>query len=138
MSEIILHEEKGKDMILFIKKATIEEIKEETSRFSLVNEDGELRSVEYKDPITQADVDQDVADFLSILDPAYDWDEKFGKLPTKKNGSFAKSRVLGLARASSQEVLWEDSYGYNGPEIIVRTIDDRKAEVVFEYRTEKY
>lgn len=53
----------------------------------------------------------------------------FLKCPRKKNGSLAKNRVTRLWRGETFRQFWEDSYGWNAPEVSVKNIDDYKAEL---------
>lgn len=51
----------------------------------------------------------------------------FLKLPRKKNKSLAKNRVTCLWRGETFQHYWEDSYGFNAPELSVKSVDDYKA-----------
>lgn len=66
------------------------------------------------------------------------FEEWFNKIPLKKNGTFAKSRVTVLWRGSTFQKYYEDSYGYNGPELIIRSNDDLTATLQVEWRMEKW
>lgn len=61
----------------------------------------------------------------------------FPQIPMKKNGTFAKGRVTVLWRGTSFESFWEDSYGYNGPELVLRTLDDLTVRLQVEWRVRK-
>ena len=66
------------------------------------------------------------------------FDEWFDRIPTKKNGTFAKSRVTVLWRGRTFQKCYEDSYGFNGPELIIRTNDDLTATLQVEWRIDKW
>lgn len=66
------------------------------------------------------------------------FEEWFNKIPTKKNGTFAKGRVTPLWRGSTFQKYYEDSYGYYGPELVIRTNDDLTATLQVESRIEKW
>lgn len=66
------------------------------------------------------------------------FEEWFNKIPLKKNGTFAKSRVTVLWRGRTFQKYYEDSYGYNGPELIIRSNDDLTATLQVEWRMEKW
>jgi 5-methylthioribose kinase len=61
----------------------------------------------------------------------------FHQIPVKKNGTFAKNRVTTLWRGYSFEHYWEDSYGYGGPELVIRTLDDYTTVLQVESRVRK-
>lgn len=66
------------------------------------------------------------------------WKSIFDKIPKKKNGTFAKGRVIVLERMSSISQLWEDSYGYGAPEIRLKTVDDFTSEIQFGWHVEQW
>lgn len=66
------------------------------------------------------------------------FDEWFDRIPRKKNGTFAKGRVTEIWRGSTFEQLYEDSYGYYAPELIIRTNDDMSATLRVESRIRKW
>lgn len=60
------------------------------------------------------------------------WDEVLDKLDRKKNGTLAKNRVYTLLIANSFGNYWEDSYGWNVPQLRIKNIADDTAELVFD------
>ncbi|ARO21356.1 hypothetical protein JDS99_04825 [Bacillus cereus group sp. N6] len=68
----------------------------------------------------------------------WDWKDLFDKIPRKKNGTFAKGRVVLVHRGDTYAHYWEDSYGFNGPEVRIKTLDDFTAEVNLDYVTQGY
>lgn len=66
------------------------------------------------------------------------FEEWFNKIPTKKNGTFAKGRVTPLWRGGTFQKYYEGSYGYNAPELVIRTNDDLTATLQVESRIEKW
>lgn len=66
------------------------------------------------------------------------FEEWFKQIPFKKNGTFHKNRVVTLWRGNTYEHYWEDHYGYNGPELLIRTLDDNNAYLAVEDRIRKY
>ncbi len=82
---------------------------------------------------------QDEDHFRAILRyMPWDWKDLFDKIPRKKNGTFAKNRVVTVHRGDTYAHYWEDSYGWNGPEVRIKSSDDFTAEVYLDYVTEKY
>lgn len=65
------------------------------------------------------------------------FEEWFNRIPLKKNGTFHKGRVITIWRGYTFEHYWEDSYGYNGPELIIRTVDDKEAILGVDWRMRK-
>lgn len=68
----------------------------------------------------------------------WDWKDVFDKIPKKKNGTFAKGRVVQVHRGDTYAHYWEDSYGWNAPEVRIKTTDDLTAVLQFDYITEGY
>lgn len=68
----------------------------------------------------------------------WDWKDFFDKIPRKKNGTFAKGRVVLIHRGDTYAHYWEDSYGFNAPEVRIKTLDDFTAEVNLDYVTQGY
>lgn len=66
------------------------------------------------------------------------FDEWFSRIPTKKNGTFAKGRVTVLWRGRTFQKYYEDSYGFYAPELVIRTNDDLTATLQVESRIEKW
>lgn len=60
----------------------------------------------------------------------------FLKLPRKKNNSLAKNRVVRLWRGNTFQHFWEDSYGWNAPELSLKSFDDYKARLELTSRVE--
>ncbi|PFK99836.1 hypothetical protein COJ01_17350 [Priestia megaterium] len=82
---------------------------------------------------------EDEEAFKAILEyKHWDWKDIFDKIPRKKNGTYAKGRVVIVHRGETFSHYWEDSYGWNAPEVRVKTLDDFTAELEFTYRVEKY
>lgn len=59
----------------------------------------------------------------------------FLKCPRKKNGTLAKNRVTHLWRGTTFQHYWEDSYGFNAPELSIKNFDDYKAKLEVTNRT---
>lgn len=66
------------------------------------------------------------------------FEEWFNQIPRKKNGTFAKGRVTVLWRGRTFQKCYEDSYGFYGPELIIRTNDDLTATLQVESRIDKW
>jgi hypothetical protein len=62
----------------------------------------------------------------------------FLKLPRKKNNSLAKGRVVQLWRGTTFQHYWEDSYGFNAPELSLKSFDDYKARLELTSRVVGY
>jgi hypothetical protein len=91
-------------------------------------------------PVTQSDRDKEVSEikqFIVQLQEKQGLEEWFDRIPFKKNGTFHKARVVTLFRGMTFEHYWEDSYGYNGPELLIRTLDDHNAVLSVEDRVRK-
>lgn len=82
----------------------------------------------------QADKEE-LKNYLSLLteegNDAY-WNELLDKLDRKKNGTLAKSRVYTLFIANSFGNFWEDSYGWNVPQLRIKNLADDTAELSFD------
>ncbi|MES9681738.1 hypothetical protein ABWK22_02235 [Gottfriedia acidiceleris] len=77
--------------------------------------------------------------FQAIQDyQPWDWLDLFEKIPKKKNGTFAKGRVIVVHRGYTFGHYWEDSYGWNAPELRIKTLDDFTAELTLDYTTVGY
>lgn len=88
------------------------------------------RSYESGERFTKEERMKDELEFQRILQFGYhEWYEVIQKMPKKKNGTFAKGRVLTLHRGETFQHYWEESYGYNAPEIRVKATGDLTAEV---------
>lgn len=91
------------------------------------------------DTYTAKERAEDEEAFKAILEyKHWDWKDIFDKIPRKKNGTYAKGRVVLVHRGETFSHYWEDSYGWNAPEVRVKTLDDFTAELEFTYRVEKY
>jgi hypothetical protein len=89
---------------------------------------------------TQEERDADLADLQAIVDDinANGWMPQFLKMPRKKDGSLAKGRVTRLWRGETFQRYWEDSYGFNAPELSIKSLDDYSAVLEFTNRTVGY
>lgn len=80
---------------------------------------------------------EDVDGFRIILGYGVSaWIDVFEKIPRKKNGTFAKGRVVLLHRGDTFAHYWEDSYGWNAPELRMKTLDDFTAELELAHVTQ--
>lgn len=95
---------------------------------------------EYKDEIKPEDRSEETTEIAVLIAQIEEnqFEDWFKKIPFKKNGTFHKNRVLTLWRGYTFEHYWEDSYGYNGPELVIETIDDHTAELRTKFRTRKF
>ena len=75
---------------------------------------------------------------LQIGETAEGWKQWFEQIPYKKNGTFHKGRVMKVYRARTYSHLWEDSYGWNAPEISITVVNDFTARLEFTSRVEKW
>lgn len=88
---------------------------------------------------TQEERDEDVKRLLKIASGDLNWQEIFNQIPKKKNGTFAKGRVLKLWRGETFRHYWEDSYGFNAPEIRIKVhSDDTRAVLEYTSTVESY
>lgn len=69
--------------------------------------------------------------FKSYMYSHHDWKETFSKIPRKKNGTFAKNRVLVLAQGHEFSYESEEEYGMRGPELRIKTHTDTEAYLEF-------
>ncbi|WP_263117566.1 hypothetical protein [Bacillus subtilis] len=82
---------------------------------------------------------EDELGFKSVLNyDRYDWERILHKIKRKKNGTFAKGRVLCLHRGHTFAHYWEESYGWNAPELRIKTIDDFTAKLELVQAIESY
>ncbi|MNK38829.1 hypothetical protein D3C87_574250 [compost metagenome] len=134
MANIELHKEVGVKGLEFKIIGDLEAMQEWVS--------GVLQEDRYTDDngktATDDEVFMDSVGLAGCLSPDDDWKAIMDKVPRKKNGTFAIGRTSTLYRASSFQQLWEDSYGYGGPEIRIKTIDDTTAELQYGWYVEKW
>lgn len=70
-----------------------------------------------------------MAEFLNWTEE--DWRMQLNNAARKKNGTLAKGRVLTLATFPSYGHYWEDSYGFNTPQIRIKNFSDDTAVLDF-------
>lgn len=89
---------------------------------------------------TQEERDANIQELKDLIDSIQSDGYKtiFLQCPRKKNGSLAKNRVTQLWRGHTFQHYWEDSYGFNAPEISVKNIGDYKAVLELTYRVVGY
>ncbi|MEX3713386.1 hypothetical protein ABFV99_13360 [Cytobacillus horneckiae] len=108
------------------------------------NEDYGINHVKKNDPWgderwTEKERLEDEARLSAVLSFGYeDWFSIFNKITKKKNGTFAKNRVHVIHRGNTYAHYWEDSYGWNAPEVRIKSINDLTAIVSLDYVTEHY
>src|SRR6185437_2010704 len=79
--------------------------------------DSEFESQEAYDKFVQEesslndDQKADLAKFRAFLNPEYNWEEAFNRIPRKANGTFAKNRVVVLAQGHAFSWESEEEYG---------------------------
>lgn len=74
---------------------------------------------------------QELKNYLTLLesgDESY-WKVILDKLDRKKNGTLAKNRVYTLFIANTFGNFWEDSYGWNVPQLRIKNTADDTAEL---------
>lgn len=74
-----------------------------------------------------------------ILSERARWDLVFPMIARKKDGTFAKRRVVTLHRVATSETGYsEDSYGFYGDDLRIETIDDQTAVLCITTTVRKY
>lgn len=74
---------------------------------------------------------EELKNYLALLqlgDESY-WKVILDKLDRKKNGTLAKNRVYTLFIANTFGNFWEDSYGWNVPQLRIKNTADDTAEL---------
>jgi hypothetical protein len=89
---------------------------------------------------TQAERDANLAELQAIVDDIQKngWMPQFLNVPRKKDGSLAKGRVTRLWRGYTFQRYWEDSYGFNAPELSMKSLDDYAAVLEYTSRVVGY
>jgi hypothetical protein len=80
----------------------------------------------------------DVTEMSKVFSEEYDWKSAYDRIDRKKNGTFAKSRVRRLYRATHFEYEDQDRYGHTAPELRLKTLSDTEAIVEYAWITEKW
>lgn len=109
---------------------------DEDNEYSLQNCD---KSAGNGEPFTLEERNQDIEELKKVLQQIEDnIIDVFIRAPRKKNGSLAKNRVTTLWRGTTFQHYWEDSYGWNAPELSIKNVDDYKADLQCTSRVEHY
>lgn len=105
-------------------------------------EDGAFHcSKEYDQNFTQEERLEDekkITSLITLLKLEETFATWFKRLVRKKNGTLYNARVLPIARFSTFQHIWEDSYGYAGPEVVIRSLDDFTARLEMITSVEKW
>ena len=146
MLEVVctVSDERGRVFELF---ADMSSIRSSISQFLDIDADDEdygINHIRKGDPdseerFTKEERSEDEDSFRKILNyEYYDWRELIEKIQKKKNGTFAKGRVLLVHRGITFAHYWEDSYGWNAPEIRIKNTGDLTATLLFDHIIEGY
>lgn len=137
-------DEKGREFTIFGDTADLEDKYKYFIGAEPDDEEYGINHVTKGDPYSddrysQEERDADERSFRRILRyQPWDWKDVFDRITRKKNGTFAKGRVITLHRGDTFAHYWEDSYGFNAPEVRIKTLDDFTAELELSYITQGY
>ena len=82
--------------------------------------------------------EKDITSLITLLESKTTFAIWFKRLVRKQNGTLHKARILRIARFSTFQQVWEDSYGYAGPEVVIRSLDDFTAQLEMITSIEKW